>query len=75
MIAKRKEASMRGRPKEARKQRCDPMNQNRMEAYGIGRVCMVERGPYPSKGPVGKSGAGALKAVRLTSGDFGSRSS
>jgi hypothetical protein len=70
VIAKRKGDSVRGRLKEARRQRREPMNKNRIEAYGVGRVGTVERSPYPSRTPVGKSGGGALQAVRLTAGDL-----
>ena len=70
MIAKRKGVPVRGRLKEAWKQRREPMNKNRIEAYGVGRVCTVQRSPYPSRAPVGKSGGCALKAVRLTLGDL-----
>jgi hypothetical protein len=70
VIAKRKGDSARRHLKEAWKQRREPMNKNRMEAYGVGRVCTVERSPNPSRAPVGKSGGCALKAVRLTSGDL-----
>jgi hypothetical protein len=69
VIAKRKGDSASRRLKEAWKQRREPMNKNRIEAYGVGRVCTVERSPHPSRAPVGKSGGCALKAVRLTSGD------
>ena len=70
MIAKRKGVSARRGLKEAWKQRREPMNKNRMEAYGVGRVCTVQRSPNPSRALVGKSGGCALKAVRLTSGDL-----
>jgi hypothetical protein len=70
VIAKRKGVPVRGRLKEAWKQRREPMDKNRIEAYGAGRVCTVQRSPYPSRAPVGKSGGGALKAVRLTSGEL-----
>jgi hypothetical protein len=32
---------VRGRLKEAWKQRREPMDKNRIEAYGVGRVCTV----------------------------------
>ena len=70
MIAKRKGVSARRGLKEAWRQRREPMDKNRIEAYGVGRVGTVERSPYPSRAPVGKSGGCALKAVRLTSGDL-----
>ena len=70
MIAKRKGVSARRGLQEARKQRRAPMDQNRIEAYGAGRVGTVERSPYPSRALVGKSGGGALQAVRLTSGEL-----
>jgi len=38
VIAKRKGVSARRRLKEAWKQRREPMNKNRIEAYGVGRV-------------------------------------
>jgi hypothetical protein len=68
VIAKRKGVSARRRLKAAWKQRREPMDQNRIEAYGVGRVCTGQRSPHPSRAVVGKSGGGALKAVRLTSG-------
>jgi hypothetical protein len=70
VIAKRKGVSARRGLKEAWRQRREPMDKNRIEAYGVGRVCTVERSPYPSRALVGKSGGCALKAVRLTSGDL-----
>ncbi len=41
MIAKRKGESVRRHLKEAWKQRREGMNKNRIEAYGVGRVCTV----------------------------------
>jgi len=41
VIAKRKGVSARRRLKEAWKQKREPMNKNRIEAYGVGRVCTV----------------------------------
>jgi hypothetical protein len=70
VIAKRKGDSARRGLKEAWKQRGEPMNKNRMEAYGVGRVCTVQRSPNPSRALVGKFGGCVRKAVRLTLGDL-----
>jgi hypothetical protein len=70
VIAKRKGVPVRGRLKEAWKPRREPMDKNRIEAYGVGRVGTVQRSPDPSRAPVGKSGGYALKAVKLTLGDL-----
>jgi hypothetical protein len=69
VIARRKGVSVRRGLKEAWKQRRELMDNNRIEAYGVGRVGTVQRSPYPSRAPVGKFGGCARKAVRLTSGD------
>jgi hypothetical protein len=49
VIAKRKGVSVRRGLKAAWKQRREPMNQNRIEACSVGRVCTVEQSPHPSR--------------------------
>ena len=49
MIAKRKGVSARRGLKEAWKQRREPMDKNRIEAFGVGIVCTLQRSPNPSR--------------------------